>query len=106
MDHSSRDMILFVDSISRKLCNVVPAYQKRVDRKLPQPERLKEMIKAHQSVSARYNSGDFRHESREFGLLAELAQYLVNLHAATNNTPARQLTIIEANMVVRQRTMG
>jgi hypothetical protein len=106
MDRSSRDMIMLVDSISRKMRSVIPRYQRKVTQNLPNPKGLKEMVLAHEEVSKRYNAGDFRHTSREFGLLAELAQYLVNLHSATEGTPQHQLTMVEANMVIREKTIG
>ena len=106
MHNSSKDMIFFVGSIGEKIVSATKAYMKKVDPDLPNPKQLKLWIKTHRELCRRYSQKDFRHTSQEFGQMAELAQYLVNLHAAAHKTPAKQLTIVEENMIVRERIMG
>ena len=103
---SSPDMIGMVHEISRRLSSVVPTYQRRVTQNLPQPVEARNWLKTYLVVYARFRKGDFRHTSKEFGDIAELAQWLVNLHAATNGTTPTQLTIREELMIVRERVLG
>lgn len=106
MYQSSADMMALVHQIGEHLKTVVPKYQRLVSIDLPHPKQFQIWLKTFLTVNARFRSGDKRHTSKEFGQIAELAQWLVNLHAATNGTTPTALTFHEEAMIVRDRILG
>ena len=106
MYRSSPDMQALVDRIGMKLNRVPATYVRRTGRPLPMAKMAVGWQQTFQEVHARFSRADYRHTSLEFGQIAELAQWLINLHCEMNNQPPKQLTIHEEAMVMRERIIG
>ena len=106
MYRSSGYMELTVTEVGKKLREVVPKYQRLVSPDLPQPDLAREWIATFLEVHKRFSEGDKRHTSREFGQIAELAQWLANLHAVINKSPFKKLNFVEELAIIRDKVYG
>jgi hypothetical protein len=106
MDRSSKGMQQLVYMIGVKLRSVPVRYMKLCNERLPQAAAAKQWTETFLEVHSRFMRGDFRHDSRELRDIAELAQWLANLHSACENTPPKVITVPESEMVERERVFG
>ncbi len=131
MYRASADCLAFVENIGVKLRNVVPRYQKEVcgdinSAELPQAESARVWMKTFSIINARFNGRiwtekgsernpkgrDLRITESEIGDLANLAQWLVNLHHITEARMTGErfapqwLTINIEDLIVREKVYG
>lgn len=106
MFESSTDMVALVQETSARMKKVIPDYMRIVGDQLPQAVQAREWTKTFIAVNERFLAGDYRHTSKEFGQIAELAQWLVNLHCEAHKHPPKQLTLHESLMVVERKSHG
>ncbi len=129
MYRASQDGIAFVEQIGRKLREVPPRYAQHVlgdihSKNFPEAEQSRIWLRTFLIVHARFNGRDFdtakplklgrdyRWTEPEIGHVAALAQWLIGLDAAANHrqtgvpTPAKQLTVNVADMIVREKIFG
>jgi hypothetical protein len=105
MHDSSVDMRAFVDAIGIKL-NTIPAKWERKRGPLPMAKQAAAWTTVFNRVHARFCQGDYRHTDQELGQIAELAQWLVNLHREMNNQPPTTLTVHADAMVVKKKIIS
>jgi hypothetical protein len=107
MYKASLDCITFVDAIGQKMNHVPRDFMRKTGATaLPMAKRSVALQKVFTEIHQRFAKGDHRITEVEIGEIAELAQWLHNLHAEMNRQPPKQLTVHAENLIVRERIIG